>query len=59
MTAYRLYCRHNSTTEAFVEFVDETALALYILHNQRILRDEYRIMPKPEAVRLEVEETTT
>ena len=58
MTAYRLHFTEPGHV-ASVEFEDAEALVRYILHNQRILRDEYRIMPKPEAVRLEVEENAT
>ena len=51
MTAYRF---HEAGAEP-IDLESDEALARFILHNQRILRDEYRIMPKPEAVRLEVE----
>ena len=55
MTAYSLYVDGKHV----MIFADEQRLARYILHNQRILRDEYQIMPKPEAVRLEVKENAT
>ena len=55
MTAYQLLRRGVLHVEA-----DEAEFLLrYIMHSRHILRDQYRIMPKPEAVRLEIEGKTS